>query len=106
MLPHEVPTDLFPDSELDIYANIPKNIDHLTYELEENGVKISRKFSVQAKALYKEILMRNANVIDWEDIQELSITLNCSVENLIAAKFELMQPISQLSGICLMDEVM
>lgn len=95
----------FENPEPKYYSMIPNIIDHLTYQVEEEGKIIHKRLSVYAKELYRVIKMiASENGKDWHSTQSLADIVGCSVGSIINAKKELMSPMDQLDGSPLIKE--
>ena len=99
MTPSEIYAHSFQNSEPKHYTRLPNIIDHLTYEVEENGVKKIKRLSVYAKELYRVIRMiASDHGTDWHTTESLAEIIGCSVGSVVNAKKELMMPMIQLEN--------
>lgn len=95
----------FQNSEPKFYTRIPNIIDHLTYTVEENGVKIKKRLSVYAKELYRILRMiASDDGKCWNTTESLAEKVGCSVGAIYNAKKELLMPMDQLDGSALILE--
>ncbi len=99
MSPAEIYIHHFQNSEPSYYTRVPNIIDHLTYQVEENGVKKVRRLSIYAKELYRIMRMiASDNGKDWHTTESLAEIMGCSVGSVYNAKIELLQKFDQLDG--------
>jgi hypothetical protein len=99
MNPAEVYMHHYQTQEPNFYTQVPNIIDHLTYEIEEKGVKITKRLSVYAKELYRVIRMiAKDHGKDWHTTESLAEIIGCSVGSIINAKKELLMPMIQLEN--------
>ena len=105
MNPSELYMHHYQNSEPKFYTRVPNIIDHLTYDVEEDGVKVSKRLSVYAKELYRVIRMIASDQgKDWHTTESLAEIVGCSVGSIINAKKELLMPMNQLEGNALIIE--
>jgi len=89
----------FQNPEPKYYARVPNIIDHLTYEIEKDGVKETRRLSVYAKELYRVLRMIASDYNKcWHSNESLAEIMNCSTGSITNAKKELLMPMKQLEG--------
>ncbi len=95
----------FQNPEPKYYARVPNIIDHLTYQVEKDGVKETKRLSVYAKELYRVIRMiANDYGKCWHSTKSLAEIMNCSTGSITNAKNELLMPMDQLEGKALIIE--
>lgn len=95
----------FQNDEPAYYTIVPNIIDHLTYEVEKDGIKETKRLSVYAKELYRIIRMiAPGGKTCWHSTESLAEILNCSTGSITNAKNELLMPMDQLDGNALIIE--
>lgn len=105
MTPSELYMHHFQNTEPKFYTRVPNIIDHLTYEVEEDGQKIIKRLSVYAKELYRVVRMiASDHGKDWHTTEQLAEIIGCSVGSIVNAKKELTMPMHQLEGSSLILE--
>lgn len=103
--PSEIYAINFQNSEPKHYTRVPNIIDHLTYTVEEEGIKVKKRLSVYAKELYRIIKMIGGDDgICWNTTESLAEKVGCSVGSINNAKKELLTPMDQLDGNALIIE--
>lgn len=89
----------FQNPEPKYYARVPNIIDHLTYQIEVDGKKETKRLSVYAKELYRVIRMiTNDYGKCWHSTKSLAEIVGCSTGSISNAKNELLMPMDQLDG--------
>jgi len=103
--PAELYAEHYQNSEPKFYTRVPNIIDHLTYTVEENGKKKTKRLSVYAKELYRIIRMIASDEGScWNSTESLANKIGCSVGSVVNAKKELLMPMDQLDGNALVIE--
>lgn len=89
----------FQNEEPSYYTIVPNIIDHLTYQVEKDGIKETKRLSVYAKELYRVIRMiAPKGVTCWHSTESLAEIIGCSTGKVSQAKDELLMPMDQLDG--------